>query len=498
MAYGEIIFKTESARCLLCGRPACSEACENGLDIAGIIRSVRFENITGAKRRIGETNACAGCTAPCMNKCNRAKIDKPVDITGIVEELSKIEVEIPKESVDLSIDFLGVKCENPFFLSSSVVGSNYEMLAKAFDMGWAGVSFKTIGLFVPNEASPRFATLEKEDNPFVGFKNIEQISDHTTEENLDFIRRLKADYPKKVIIASIMGRDEEEWMKLASLVEKAGADIIECNFSCPQMTGKGVGSDVGVDPELVGKYTAATRRGTSLPILAKMTPNITRIEDPAKAAVLMGADGLSAINTIKSIVNVDIHSFTTQPTVSGKSTVGGYSGKAVKPIALRVIHDIKKTAELADVPISGMGGIETWRDSVEFISMGCETLQITTAVMQYGYRIIDDLKEGLSDYMVKEGFKSVSEIEGRALPDIVPAADIDRDTVEYPKFVREKCVGCGRCYISCFDGGHQALEMTETGPKLTAEKCVGCQLCRVVCPAGAIASGSRVAKNLRH
>ena len=242
------------------------------------------------------------------------------------------------------------------------------MVAKAFDMGWAGVAFKTVGLFVPQEASPRFAALEKEGNPFVGFKNIEQISDHTLEENLGYVRQLKKDYPTKVIIASIMGQNEGEWTTLARLMEEAGADIIECNFSCPQMVGKGLGSDVGTNPQLVKTYTAAARRGTKLPILAKMTPNITSMEIPAKASVEGGADGLAAINTIKSVMNIDLETFVSAPDVDGKSAVGGYSGKAVKPVALRFIQDMKQDPDLKSVPISGMGGIETWRDAAEFLA----------------------------------------------------------------------------------------------------------------------------------
>lgn len=243
-----------------------------------------------------------------MQECNRAKFDAPVRIDKITELVAKKKPVAPKE-IDLSTDLCGVKCENPFFLSSSVVGSNYEMVAKAFDEGWAGVAFKTIGMFTPNEVSPRFAELDKEDTAFVGFKNIEQISTYSLEENLEFFRKLKENYPAKVIIASIMGSNEEEWTKLASLCEKAGADVIECNFSCPQMVGEGLGSDVGINPELVYAYTKAVRKGTKLPILAKMTPNITSMLPPALKAVEAGADGLAAINTIKSIMNVDLNSF---------------------------------------------------------------------------------------------------------------------------------------------------------------------------------------------
>lgn len=496
MAYEEIRIQSEASRCFLCHEAPCAGSCPAGYDCAALIRSVRFENIKGAAGRLAGWTACEKCGAACMQNCNRAKLDEPVRILQLMRDI-KAMGEVPETSAaDLSIDTMGVHCENPFFLSSSVVGSNYEMVAKAFRMGWAGVAFKTVGLFVPEEASPRFGVLESGGSSFTGFKNIEQISDHTLEENLDFLRRLKQDYPQKVIIASIMGQSEEEWTKLAALMEAAGADIIECNFSCPQMAKEGLGSDVGTNPELVFRYTAATRRGTRLPILAKMTPNITRMEEPAKAAVAAGANGVAAINTVKSILNVRLSDFSTAPNVDGKSAVGGYSGKAVKPIALRFIHDMKKDQALESVAVSGMGGIETWHDAAEFLAMGCETLQVTTAVMQYGYRIIDDLKDGLSRYMAGAGIAHVKEMVGAALPHIIDASGLNRDTIEYPRFDKKRCIGCGRCYISCFDGGHQAITM-DSGkkPLMDPKKCVGCQLCALVCPAGAIHSGKRVKKD---
>lgn len=490
--------KSEIGRCLLCHNAPCSKACEKGIDVSKVIRSLYFENYTGAVRKLKEAKVkCVDCDAPCMEICNRNKIDTAVNIQKILKSADGVfeNKEIKNEKVDISIDFCNVHCENPFFLSSSVVGSNYEMVAKAFDMGWAGVAFKTIGIFTPKEVSPRFGRLDKVNDTFIGFKNIEQISDHTLEENIEYLKKLKKNYPSKIIIASIMGQDESEWTYLAQKMEEAGADILECNFSCPNMTKSGMGSDVGTDPELVERYTRAARKGSKLPILAKMTPNITNMEIPAIAAVKGGANGIAAINTIKSIMNVDLYNnFVTSPNVEGKSSVGGYSGKAVKPIALRFIHDMKTNNELKDVPISGMGGIETWKDAVEFLALGCETIQVTTAVMQYGYRIIEDMIEGLTDYMRAEGFKSVSEIVGKALPNILPTEELNRHTIEYPKFNRSTCVSCGRCYLSCYDGGHQALTIDEkTGqPIMNVNKCVGCQLCKLVCPTGSITSGTRV------
>ena len=312
-----IRIREEAGRCLLCHEPKCSEVCPHGVDAGRIVRALNFENRVGARRRLPAVHFCENCNAPCMQACRRGKLDVPVRLRDLFCNLYDLHVEVPENKVDLSIDFCGVHCENPFFLSSSVVGSNYDMVAKAFSMGWGGVAFKTISLLEIREASPRFSALSKEGRSFIGFKNIEQLSDHTYEENLDYLRRLKRDFPGKVIIASIMGRNETEWTRLAADMEAVGADMIECNFSCPQMAEEGLGAEIGENPELVARYTAAVRKGTRLPVLAKMTPNINRMEIPAKAAVAAGADGIAAINTIRSIMNIDLDSFLSEPRVNG-------------------------------------------------------------------------------------------------------------------------------------------------------------------------------------
>lgn len=385
---------------------------------------------------------------------------------------------------DLSIDFLGVKCENPFFLSSSPVGSNYEMCAKALETGWAGIYYKTIGVFIPDECSPRFDNVKKEGTPWIGFKNMEQISDKPLEVNLGYLKKLKEDYPTKVIVASIMGSNDEEWAYLAKAVTEAGVDLIECNFSCPQMTSSTMGSDVGTKPELVKHYCEIVTANTNIPVIAKMTPNITNMEIPAIAAVEGGATGLAAINTIKSISHIDHELNVGMPVVNGKSSVSGYSGAAVKPIALRFISDMKHDPKLVDIPVTGMGGIETWEDALDFILLGCANLQVTTAVMQYGYRIVEDLISGLSFYMETHGIDKLEDLVGKVLPSIIGADQLDRSFMIYPEFDEDKCVGCGRCYVSCFDGGHQAIAFNgeDRKPELLEDKCVGCHLCLNVCP----------------
>jgi dihydropyrimidine dehydrogenase (NAD+) subunit PreA len=390
---------------------------------------------------------------------------------------------------DLSINFLGVKFPNPFCLSASPVGNCYDMCAKAYDVGWGGVVFKTIGFFIADEVSPRFDKLGKESTPFVGFKNMEQIAEHPLEDNLRDIRRLKTKYPHQVLIASIMGANEDEWEKLAKLATEAGADMLELNFSCPQMTSHAMGSDVGSNPELCKKYCAAVRRGSKLPFMAKMTPNITDMVPVAKACLEGGADGIAAINTVKSICNIDLDKKIGMPIINGKSSISGYSGKAVKPIALRFIQQMRTA--IPDVQISGIGGIETWIDAAEFILLGAKTLQVTTGIMEYGYRIVEDMKNGLMHYMEEQGVDHLEDLVGLANKNIIPAEALDRDYKIYPSIDEKKCVGCGRCVISCYDGAHQAMEWDKDTrkPKCNHDKCVGCLLCGHVCPVGAISKG---------
>ncbi|WP_312061226.1 NAD-dependent dihydropyrimidine dehydrogenase subunit PreA [Anaerotignum sp.] len=384
---------------------------------------------------------------------------------------------------DLSIDYLGVRCENPFFLSSSPVGSNYEMVAKAFEMGWGGVFYKTIGIFVADECSPRFDHVKKEGMPWLGFKNMEQISDKPTEVNFENMYKLKKAYPEKIMVASIMGSNEDEWRKLAKMCDEVGVDLIEGNFSCPQMTSHAMGSDVGSSPDLVRAYSKAVAETTKIPFIAKMTPNITDMTIPAIAAMEGGAKGISAINTIKSITNIDLDNMTGMPVVNGKSSISGYSGAAVKPVALRFIAQMLQHEKLKNVPMSGIGGIETWRDCLEFLLLGCRNLQVTTSVMQYGYRVVEDMSNGLMHWMDERGYDKLDDFIGMALGNVIPAEDLNRDFKILPDFNDKKCVGCGRCYISCYDAGHQAIDWnTEKRRPELNDKCVGCDLCLNVCP----------------
>ena len=477
--------------CILCHDAPCSRAC-TGCDPGRILRALRFDNAETAASLLPDDYDASWTVE--AERCCPAEVAIGDILCGLKEQKARLEGTEGADSIDLSCDICGVKLENPFLLSSSVVASSYEMCARAFEMGWAGVSYKTISRIKIQEASPRFSAVRSARGDWYGFKNIEQLSDHTVEENMEIIRKLKQNYPTKIIIASIMGRNEEEWESIARLVTEAGADVIECNFSCPNMEERETGSDIGQKPELVRRFTEAAKRGTSVPVLAKMTPNITHITEPAIASVEGGADGISAINTIKSITGVNIDTLVSLPSVHGHSMIGGYSGRAVKPIALRQVAELALCDKLKGYHISAMGGIVTWRDAVEFLLLGAGSLQVTTSVMEYGYRIIDDLLSGLKVYMAQRNYRSVSEITGGALDTLVENDMIDRYTMVFPSFDRDKCIGCGRCYISCRDGGHQAIEFNEQTRTVTlhGKRCVGCQLCSLVCPAGAIRQTKRV------
>lgn len=473
-----VVYRKDMVDCVLCLDPPCSKACPC-MDPGSILRSVWFDNEKGAKLQMKED--CPSCPALCEKACM-----KSVPIKKVMEKVKRVtvsDVDISDEKL-LESDICGIKIENPFLLSSSVVGSTYEMCARAFDEGWAGVAFKTLSLMDIHEASPRFSAIKGDTGSIIGFKNIEQLSDHTLEENLDIFRRLKENYPNKFLLASIMGRDEEEWEYLSRKVTEAGADAIELNFSCPNMVEDGTGSDVGQSPRVVELFTKAARRGTNLPILSKLTPNVGIMSPAAEASVRGGADGIAAINTIKSLIEIEPG--------SGKVAVGGFSGNSVRPIAMRFISELSQNKALEGKHISAMGGIETWKDALAFILLGAKSIQITTAVMQYGYRIIDDLKKGLLIFMKERGV-TMDDIVGGMVKKVVDVEEVERDIVVYPKFLREKCIGCGRCVISCMDGGHQAISFApDRKPLMDPKKCVGCHLCILVCPEEAIVSSGKV------
>ncbi|MFH0901814.1 MAG: NAD-dependent dihydropyrimidine dehydrogenase subunit PreA [Pseudomonadota bacterium] len=386
----------------------------------------------------------------------------------------------------LAVRFCGATAPNPFLLSSSPVGNTYEMVARAFDTGWGGAVFKTIGLDYEvriTHPSPRLNALHLGAARVIGLQNVEQISDRPAADNFADLARLKRRYPDRLLVASVMGLTrEEDWAELAKRAEDAGADVIECNFSCPQMTVAGTGHSVGQDSDAIRHLTELTKRACSIPVMAKLTPNVADMVPMALGAKAGGADAISAINTVKAITGVDIDEAVPLPNVGGRSSASGYSGAAVKPIALRFVADMARETRLG-LPLSAIGGITTWIDAVEFLLLGATTLQVTTAILRHGYRIIEDLCEGLADYVADHGHQSVQDVVGKAVQRVVDPAELSHATRAVSLIDRGRCLGCGQCYLTCRDGGGQAIALdAERRPTVDEAACFGCLMCKHICP----------------
>lgn len=392
---------------------------------------------------------------------------------------------------DLSIEFCGKKFINPFLLSSSPVSNSAEMVARAFEAGWSGVAFKTLNSDrIPIiHPSPRMNPYDYGSKKLVGLQNVEQISDRPLKDNLLDFLYLKKHYPKHILISSIMGFSSEEWAYLAKASEDNGADMLELNFSCPHMCVEGSGHKVGQAFHLLEKFTTTVKKAVSIPVIAKMTPNITDINEPALYAKNGGADAVSAINTVSGISEVGLEDLVPKPNIFGVGAISGTSGPAVKPIGLHFIADMAKNEKLG-LPLSGMGGIETWIDALEYILLGASTVQVTTGIIHYGYRIIEDLIEGLSDYMTQAGIQTVSELVGRSLPHLQTTDHFDLNRQGVAEYDLERCIGCGQCYIVCRDAAGQALEWDPENrrPKLSEDKCLSCMICSFVCPVSGLIS----------
>jgi len=386
---------------------------------------------------------------------------------------------------DLSINFCGVRFKNPFLLSASPVSNSAEMIARAFEAGWGGVAFKTLGTQVTKiiHPSPRLNKYNYGPSRLIGLQNVEMISDRPLDHNLKDIIWLKKHYPEYRVIASIMGFSNEEWKELAKAAEGAGSDMLELNFSCPHMSVEGSGSKVGQAFDLLEKFTETVKSVTTIPVMAKMTPNITDMNEPAMYAKQGGADAISAINTIGAITEIGLDDLIPRPSVFGKGAISGYSGPCVKPVALRFMAEMAQNPDLG-LPISGIGGIETWIDALEFLLLGASTIQVTTGVIHYGYRIVEDMIEGLSDYMEEKGFNSVGEIVGAALKHVHHTDEFDLERQGVVEYDIDRCIGCGQCYTVCQDAGGQAIswDYENRRPVMDEERCLSCMACSFICP----------------
>lgn len=386
---------------------------------------------------------------------------------------------------DLSIEFCGVKFPSPVLLSSSPVSNTAEMISRAYEKGFGGVAYKTIGVeevevFHP---SPRMNGYDCMGNRLVGLQNVEQISDRPLKDNLADFRYLKKRWPDHPLISSIMGFSKKQWRVLARASEDNGADMLELNFSCPHMTVEGSGMKVGQAQQLVEEYTAIATSEVMIPVIAKMTPNITDITEPAFYAKKGGAVGLSTINTVCGLSGIGLDDMVPRPNVFGIGSISGYSGPAVKPIGLACIAELARCPKLG-LPLSGIGGIETWVDALEFILCGASTVQITTGVIHYGHKIVEDILEGLSYYMDEHGVNNLSELVGKAVPNIRETDKFDLSRQGIASYDLDRCIGCGQCYTVCQDAGGQCLSWNseKRQPIFDDKTCLSCMICSFVCP----------------
>jgi len=392
---------------------------------------------------------------------------------------------------DLSCKFAGVSSPNPFWLASAPPTDKQYNVERAFEAGWGGVVWKTLGEDGPPvvNVSSRYGSVDFQGHRMMGFNNIELITDRPLQVNLDEITAVKKAWPDRAVVVSLMVPcTEQAWKDILKKVEQTGCDGVELNFGCPHgMSERGMGSAVGQVPEYIQEVTEWCKIHTELPVFVKLTPNITDIRRPARAAFDGGADAVSLINTINSIVSIDLDIMAPTPTVAGKGAHGGYCGPAVKPIALSMVSEIARDPHTRNLPISGIGGIGDWRDAAEYISLGCGSVQVCTAVMRYGFRIIDDMVDGLNNWMDEKGYAHLEDFRGAAVENVTDWQYLDLNYKTIAGIDQEKCIECGLCHITCEDTSHQAITASkdENGKRIYTvidEECVGCNLCYLVCP----------------
>jgi dihydropyrimidine dehydrogenase (NAD+) subunit PreA len=394
---------------------------------------------------------------------------------------------------DLSIDFCGVRSPNPFWLASGPPTNTAYQVMRAFDAGWGGAVWKTIGEPIINTAS-RYGSVDLKNERMMGLNNIELISDRPIQTNLREIAEVKKRFPGHTVVASLMVESKREtWHDIVRHTEDSGADMLELNFGCPHgMSERGMGAAVGQVPEYTTMITGWVKEVARTPVIVKLTPNVTDIVHMARAAKAGGADAVSLVNTFNSLVGIDLDTYAPRPAVAGRGSHGGYCGPAVKPIAL---HMVSSAAKAVEIPVSGIGGIGDWRDAVEFMLLGSTTVQVCTAAMHYGFRIVRDMIDGLENYLEDKGLSSAADLVGKSLPKVDDWGNLDLNYKIVAKIDAEKCIGCNLCYIACEDGAHQCIEVdarvpgdlrgsvpAKHVPRVLEDECVGCNLCALVCP----------------
>ena len=388
---------------------------------------------------------------------------------------------------NLHSNFLGIKSPNPFWLASAPPTDKKINVLRAFEAGWGGVVWKTLGTQVKNVSS-RYSAVEYNGQRVMGFNNIELISDRPLDINLKEIIEVLKEFPDRAMVVSLMAdNDRNSWHELVKKVQDTGAHGLELNFGCPHgMVERGMGASVGQDPEIAKMVVEWVMEVAQIPVITKLTPNVHSVVPAGKAVLKAGSNGLSLINTIQSVTGIDLDTLVPNPNVAGHSVFGGYCGPAVKPIALKFLTTLSQDEVTNKVPISGIGGITTWKDAVEFMLLGASNVQVCTAVMKYGFRIIEDMCEGMSNWMDEKGFEKTTDFIGKSVDTLTHWEDLDINYHHIAHINQDKCIHCGLCYIACEDTSHQSINLDYGKPYNTytikEEECVGCNLCQLMCP----------------